>query len=248
MKLTLIACSSTYQKWFELTSEMLDVLIWPLTTIIVLLLFRGPVQGFINRVIHLKTPIGSAEAAQFVQSKTLIKKGVEGIDNSISETVEIGKSKLQIGDKGIIDSAIENGYSKQSMELATKIVVQESGLQKKPSEDENPEAFRAVEYAALIVFLKSCELLYRSIFGGQIKILMFLNERSPQLKSKLLPHYEGPRFVNPEFFNSYSFEDYLGWLKVNDLIRLEGDQVEITHFGSDFLSYIIANQNLNKPY
>jgi len=102
--------------------------------------------------------------------------------------------------------------------------------------------------AALSAMSVDFERLYNLIFGGQIKILQALNANALPT-GRLAPFYEAAAAEHPEFFATYRFEQYLGFLTRQELILEQPDgNTAITIKGRAFLVYLAhEGKSLERP-
>ncbi|MDB4104819.1 hypothetical protein N9545_04770 [Salibacteraceae bacterium] len=189
-----------FLKLFELFIGFLDVTIWPLILIVALAMFFVPLENLLNRIKSVNTPMGSAVLSEAPQSQSSL--GLEGSGDKVGEgDSSLELSNLQVGGKDIVETAIDHGYSEAIFSKAMGIVLDESAIVTMPIKSENEHAFRAVEYAALIIVLKYLDMIYRDIFGGQIRILKTLNETGNSTRVGLKPHYDFVKQTYPSFFH-----------------------------------------------
>jgi hypothetical protein len=65
-----------------------------------------------------------------------------------------------------------------------------------------------------------------------------------RLNNEGMPEGDARKFLMPyveqysEFYKSYSFENWLLFLVNNGLVKRQGDTLEISEFGRDFLVYL----------
>lgn len=85
------------------------------------------------------------------------------------------------------------------------------------------------------------ERTYRLIFGSQLAVLHALGSSSSVLEDPemLRPYYEQAKSKYSDFYGSYGFENWLGFLKGSFLITEQQDKVGITVRGKEFLKYLI---------
>jgi hypothetical protein len=82
------------------------------------------------------------------------------------------------------------------------------------------------------------ESAWFNIFASQIKALQHLNNE--QLKREgIFPFYSEAANANAATYATYSFDQWLGFLRSNTLIREDGDLIGITVKGRDFLKFLI---------
>ncbi len=67
-----------------------------------------------------------------------------------------------------------------------------------------------------------------------------LNTQGPQPRSGVAPFYENAKSKEPSFYSTYTFEQWLTFMKDSGLIVLTGDTVSISVFGTKFLEFLPA--------
>ncbi|MDL1860730.1 hypothetical protein FBR04_06835 [Betaproteobacteria bacterium PRO7] len=78
------------------------------------------------------------------------------------------------------------------------------------------------------------------IFGSQLNFLVQLaGTRSGLPKTSAQAAYSSAATQFPELYRERSFEDWLGYLLASGLVKVEGEQIDITQYGSDFLKYLV---------
>jgi len=105
-----------------------------------------------------------------------------------------------------------------------------------------------IRYLAALSIAFSFEQVYRVIFGSQLNLLTYLNsEVSGQPIEVLRVFYTLAASQYPDFYNSYAFERWLGYLKDNTLVREDAGRLSITVRGREFLAYLTrTGYSLNK--
>jgi hypothetical protein len=83
------------------------------------------------------------------------------------------------------------------------------------------------------------ERVYRVIFGSQLQMLQALNSMGTAHKDNLKRHYDFAAILEPGFYASYSYDQWLHFLQSNFLVQVEGDAVTISIAGRDFLMFIV---------
>jgi hypothetical protein len=88
------------------------------------------------------------------------------------------------------------------------------------------------------------------IYGSQLALLQALNVQPDKVESEFLASFfEGAKKQFPDFYKSYSFENYLNFLKATGLVNTEGGKYFITVLGRGFLRFITENGiNTNRIY
>jgi hypothetical protein len=94
------------------------------------------------------------------------------------------------------------------------------------------------------------ENTYRIIFGSQLNALQRLNSSTPTglSKEQLKPFYDIAVTISPEYYENYTFENWLQFLASSLLITTAGPNIAITVRGREFLKYMVEmGHTLNKP-
>lgn len=83
------------------------------------------------------------------------------------------------------------------------------------------------------------EQIYRLIFGSQLNALDFLNTQpTAQPREAVRIFYTLAASQYPEYYRSYSFEDWLGFMKQSILVREDAGLLHITVMGREFLTHL----------
>ena len=82
------------------------------------------------------------------------------------------------------------------------------------------------------------ERLWYLIYGSQIKLLQQLNHADLKRQDAFF-FYTDAAVAYPNEYVAYSFDQWIGFLRANNVIREDGDLVRITVRGRDFLKYMI---------
>lgn len=84
------------------------------------------------------------------------------------------------------------------------------------------------------------EYFYSLIYGSQLAVVQLLNS-GPQDVAALEPFYQRGKEVAPHVYETYSFHQWLAWMEITaQLIRRNGDAVEVSMLGREFLKYIVG--------
>lgn len=86
---------------------------------------------------------------------------------------------------------------------------------------------------------------YRLIFGSQISALDFLNTQDKIPRESLRPFYAAAAAQHPDFYQNYSYDQWIGFLESHVLVRHEADLIYITVRGRDFLQFLVKD-NLSR--
>ena len=84
------------------------------------------------------------------------------------------------------------------------------------------------------------EEIYRTIFGSQLSALEFVNSSTAGAELKLLEIFFRQGVAQaPDFYEKYSFDQWLQFLTANQpLVEKNDQQVQITLYGREFLKYL----------
>lgn len=82
------------------------------------------------------------------------------------------------------------------------------------------------------------EKVWYSIFRSQIDTLQRLNGRGMK-RQDLVPIYAAAAQSSPALYAKYSFDQWVGYMRAMILVREDGDEVNITVKGRDFLKFLI---------
>ena len=92
------------------------------------------------------------------------------------------------------------------------------------------------------------ERAYGSLWASQLVCLRYLNPRDTGAdRAEILPLYEAAKNEYPNFYQNYSFDQWLGFLKQMNLVTERDSRASITVAGREFLKYLIASAKAG-PY
>jgi hypothetical protein len=198
--------------------KILEIFKWPLVVVaigvVAIVCFRRCIAAFINRARGLKYPGGEIQAGPPPQDPAEIKVGsAEKLLQALDSPVLL---KLE---KGIRDFLSKEGIS--------------------TAEDKEKVLIRHLAASELtLVFTRIDFLIYQS----QLKILEFLNSNPSAPKQMARDLYNAAIAFYPEVLKNYPFENYLGFLKTNNLIHEEEEILSITEGGMEFLAFLIRTR------
>ena len=84
--------------------------------------------------------------------------------------------------------------------------------------------------------------IYRIIFGSQISLLDYLNTQDGQTRESSKIFYELAVSQYSDFYKSYSFDQWLGYLLGQVLLREDNGILMITVRGQEFLLYLTRSR------
>lgn len=216
-----------YSTYFEITK----ILIWPIVTIIVILILKKTIINLLNRI----NKIGFAGvAAEAVQQK-------ENSERIIPEQGRKNQIKNEVLEKGL------GVFSKHTLERASNIVDDESKVKTFENNEDKVEILH--KYSQALYLILNFERFYNSIFGSQLYILERANTHAENRES-LKRFYDSAVKTYPEFYSNYSYDQYLDFLILRDLIIFDDENnCSITWLGRDFLKFLVeTGRSLNKMY
>lgn len=204
--------------------ELVDSIKWPIAIIIIIILFLKPIKNLINRITKVGFGNKTLEASQQSVTKKIEDQEISAIDRAI------------------------NLFRTETIEMFEDAVERETDINKLKSDSERIE--RLKNYSTIIYIKRHFDTIYTSIFGSQIRILQRLNTLNPENKDSIEVYYENAKRSNPNFYENYSYNDYLHFLINFNLIIVEKDEtIQITILGADFLKYLIeSNKDLDKLF
>ena len=216
---------------YSVLIEVLKILIWPIVAIIVVLLLRKTIINLLNRL----NKFGFAGvAAEAVQQK-------ENSERIVPEQGIKKPTKNELLEKGL------GIFSAQTLERASSVVDDESKVETFENVDDKVEILH--KYSQALYLILNFERYYNSIYGSQLYILERANTHS-ETKESLKRFYDAAVKIHPEFYSNYSYDQYLDFLIIRELIIFdEQENCSITWLGRDFLKFLVeTGRSLNKPY
>ena len=203
----------------------MENLAWPgvvlLFGVFVILIFRKPLTRFLDRAQRI---------------------GREGIQAAPPDQENLTAGKLSPTDEAlkIFDNALlllkENSIRQELTEL-------------KIGDPAERERFLIRTVAAVAIAI-DFDRAYAWIWGSQIAALQALNTVGANgfAVELLRPWYEQAKAQEPARYQGYSFEQWLGFLGGQSLVKVAGTSVSISLEGREFLQYLIRQgYTLYKP-
>lgn len=93
-------------------------------------------------------------------------------------------------------------------------------------------------YVAVLSIAYTFSEVYRIIWGSQLNLLDYLNTQSQQPIVALRTFYNSAASQYPFYYSTYTYEQWLGFLKDRLLIREDSGLIGITVRGREFLTYL----------
>lgn len=173
----------------------------------------------------------------------------------IGRTKRVGKGVLETFDSQPAQPTEETKPVEEFLRtFDNPLLVEAEALILKDLKDRKLEA-PADRERALVRSLASTNILahfervYGLIWASQLASLRYLNPRDSGAEiSDLTILYESAKADYPLWYDSYSFERWLGFLKAVNLVTEQNTRVFITVAGREFLKYLIATGKPNPPH
>jgi len=216
--------------------EIFKILAWPIAVIIivlmVVLILKKSIIDILSRVTKLKYGDTVAEVSKSLQDK--------------AEQSLLGQSQSDRPNENI-ERAL-GLFSQSTLDRAKTFIENESGIHE--INDINFKVETLIKYSEALYLILSFESIYNMIFGSQLYILDYVNTDRSQTKNDLRSFYDAAKDKYPDFYNSYSYDDYFEFLINHELIAINSTNCcEITWLGRDFLKYLVETaKTINKRY
>jgi hypothetical protein len=97
-----------------------------------------------------------------------------------------------------------------------------------------------IRILAAAAIIQQFERTYAQIWGSQLGALQFLNSLPAGADAQVIrPWYDQAAGRDPQIFQNYSFDQWLGFLQSQQLIIRKENMVAITLEGREFLKYLL---------
>lgn len=217
---------------YKTTLEVMKIVIWPIVVIICFLALKKTIIDLINRINKIGYGNLAAETSPQQnknQDKTLLEK------SKLVEKNDIVEKTLGL-------------FSPETLDKAIEMIDNESKVNE--IKDVNDKAEVLHKYSQALYLIITFERTYNLLFGSQLYIIQRVNTTTSETKTSLKRFYDDVHKLYPEFYETYSYDDYFAYLiKSNLIILLDNDSCQITFLGKDLLKYLVeTGQPLNKRY
>jgi hypothetical protein len=223
-----------------------DVLSWPVAAFILVLLFRKPLSELIGRINNIKAPgfelAAPPASAQLKEEAKEPPASLKGeIGSAISEIAVTPTATSPAVDAILEEKRAAVRQFGQGIAIVDEAVMnikrQLTALNMPLDSEETGEIL--VRHLAGTQLMARCERTHRLIFGSQLLALHMMNNAGPQPKAALRPIFENACAQELQFYGSYTFEDWLGFLiKEVTVTETEKGLYGITVYGRSYLDYI----------
>ena len=233
------------------------VLSWPVAALFLGLLFRRPLTALIARISSIKAPGFDFSAPQPPASAQ--------IEITASPTPDTLKGEIgsTTSDVAITPTATPSGVDTVLAEKREAVrafgqgnaIVDESVVTIKKQLAALDMPLDSVDTGEILVrhlaatqLSVRCERTHRLIYGSQVLALHMMNGAS-QPETALNSIFENARAKEPQFYGSYTVEDWIGFLITEGaVIKTDDGQYGITVYGRIYLEYIGAFPSLPRPH
>lgn len=219
-------------QWIELRPhvkwDLLKALMLALVYPIVQILREMPWDGWVCLILFVFSFIilllfgrrGSSVTSQNTVQPTVMVKAAE-VDMSVKYTND---------QFAAIDPRWRDDVEKAIRDQSTKVAA---------GDERETYLVRIIVVLVVNVML---EEIWNVIFCSQILALQKLNDRGIKRES-IFPFYTAAATQWPAVYATYTFEQWLGFMRSQTLIREDGDLINITVKGRQFLKYLLDNQH-----
>lgn len=195
---------------------ILGILAWPgaflVLAVIALFIFRTQIAALIGR------------------TKKVGKDGLETYDNQPAPPTEQKKG---------IDEFLKSFDSPLLVE-AEQIILKD--LRERTIEAAADREKALVRALAAANIIQHFERVYGVLWASQHVCLRYLNPRDNGAdRAELLPIYEAAKKEYPSWYQEYSFDRWLGFLRQMNLVLERDSKFFITMAGREFLKYLVAS-------
>jgi len=207
-------------EWAKILVELLVGVAWPVALVIGLIIFKSPINELISR--------------------RPFKIGKEGVEFGAVDAQTSQSRTPQPPDNLVKPAEHPNQLIKPFLEQMEALV--KSNLDVAASENTkiDREAF-LVRIAADSTGARYLEQAYRAIFGSQIAALEALQAQGGEGDIRLLHEkYVNAASENPDFYQSFSFEHWLGYLTAWGLVEVSDSDARLTPAGRAFIPHIAS--------
>ncbi len=205
-------------------SKLVEAFVWPVATVIICVLLKSPISSLLarlNKAKHKDTEFNFDADAQKAPA-------------SISVSTHIADA-IPHDQLGLIKEAEERIYK---------------SLEELNINNDSEKVKVLAKHHANLQIRSAYSEMYHVIFGSQLLLLQSLNVQSKPVEPQfLVTFYESAKYQYPEFYKTYTFENYINFLKSVGLINTENGNYFITVLGRGFLTYLAeTGRNLNRNF
>jgi hypothetical protein len=151
---------------------------------------------------------------------------------------------LQVGQVGLdtrVEQFIKGGeeiYKKNTGAMVQEVesLIQRVMASFNNSKDRDGFLIRFISGGLLVVLH---DYTWNTIYLSQLNLLQELNTKPAMILTDIKPFYDAAVAAYPDRYKDYSFEQWLAYMRGQNIILQDGSVVQITVRGKDFLRYIV---------
>ena len=232
----------TIETVVKILKELSGAVPWPIAFLVCTFIFRSPITNLINRIT--KAQHGSSIIEAPIVQAQITSGAATGADElgKLSEHVAEAKKgnkaleKIHPLEKSGAAAYLQSFDNPLIKEVEEKITADLQSRNIVDPQDKEKVLTRALASTQLILL---AERIYAGIWGSQVGSLRFLNGCAAGTDiSTLHPFYDVAKRNYPDWYKGQTFEKWLGYLTMFNLIKVIGSHAEITVAGRQFLKYM----------
>jgi len=237
----------------ELWKTIIQYLSWPVIVLVLCMIFKRPLTALLDRINSIKGPgfdfSAPPASAQLSEKTTEPPQALKGEIVPAPSTVTATPPAAMTGDAlAARKDAVRNfGNGIPLVDEAVVAIIKELAGLDMPLNSEDTARI-LVRHLAVNQQMLRCERTHRPIFGSQIAALHLMNQQGPQPESSIKPIFDAARSKEPQFYGSYTFDKWIGFLIGEIAVRCDNGQFAITVYGRSYLNYIGIFAPYPKPH
>ena len=197
-------------------TKLFEYTAWPISAVVICMVLKSPIEkllGRLNKAKHKDTELDFNPEIQKVSAN------IDGGSNMADAIPQDQLGLIQEAEQRIYDS-LEQLNIQSDSEKVKILAKHHANLQIRSAYSE----------------------INNLIFGSQLALLQALNiQPSPVESDFLVSFYESAKQQYPEFYESYSFEAYVNFLKSVGMVNTEEGRYFLTVLGRGFLGYLVES-------
>jgi hypothetical protein len=232
---------------------------WPIATLAICLIFQSPIRvligeiaSFVRRASQLSVTHKDTTVEAISDASLQAKQGAgDSAESDLGPGSAISVGKASGADDVTAERNAVRDYGKGVASVAYREQFIKSELERlgfTASDAETTEVL--VRQLATQLCVSHFERVYRLIFGSQISALDLLNTSGPLLADVIKSiFFTTAGNFEPDFYQNFTFEQWLSFLVASSLVAREDDTLRITVVGRDFLVWTVnAGLSQAKPH
>jgi hypothetical protein len=210
--------------YMTLLLEFTKILIWPLLIAGVIIFYREEFRGLFRRL--KKAGLDGVELNDEAEKQLEQKPDRVGVTDSESQ---VSLSEIEGFSRSIAIEGLSKRIKKDFLEIKDK---------KSFTEEKSLDFL--IDRISIERLLRHFDNVYNLIFGSQISSVYRIKGAGMR-RDGLREIYKTAVANDPEFYATYSFEQWLSFMIESHLIEDINGTLSITPVGVDFLQYILSN-------